>query len=311
MKRRTVILSTLLAGGLALAGCSDPNAADATRTSAPPAASGDATTITVGSAQFPESEIIAELYAQALEGAGVSVNRSMQIGAREVYAPALENGEIDLVPEYTGNLLSYYDPKTTLTAPEEINGALPDALPDGTGVLEASPAEDKDSLNVTKETAAEHSLKTIADLSKLGDFSLAANPEFAERSYGIPGLERVYNITGVSFVPINDGGGPATLQALLDGKVQVADIYSTTPSIKEHELVTLEDPENLIAAQNVVPFVRKEAMTPEITEVLNKVSAALTTEDLIEMNGRSSGDEKAAAATIAKEWLAEKGLSGS
>ncbi|SDZ83229.1 osmoprotectant transport system substrate-binding protein [Bowdeniella nasicola] len=310
MKRRNLILPALLASALALAGCSDPNADDAKKTTSPTGDGGSASSIAVGSAQFPESEIIGELYAQALEDAGVQVKRSMQIGAREVYAPALENGEIDLVPDYTGNLLAYFDPETDKTDPAGIMAALPDALPDGTEVLEASPAENKDSLNVTQATAEEHSLASIADLKNVEGISLAANPEFAERSYGIPGLERVYGITGVKFVPINDGGGPATVKALLDGDVIVADIYSTTPAIKDNNLVTLDDPENLIAAQHVIPFVRTEAMTDDIKAVINKVSAELTTDALIEMNGRSSGDEKASAATIAKDWLTEKGLIG-
>ena len=312
MKLRHLAVATL-ASALTLAGCSDPNSADKASGAASSSAGGDtaaSSSITIGSAAFPESEIIAELYAQALEDQGVKVERQMQIGAREVYVPALENGEIDLVPEYTGNLLSYFNPDSTETEPTAIVDALPDALPDGTEVLEPSKAEDKDSLNVTADLAKENNLSTIGDLKNLDGFSLAANPEFAERSYGIPGLEKIYNLTGIDFVAINDGGGPATVQALIDGKVQVADIYSTTPAIKENNFVTLEDPENMIAAQQVIALVRSEAATDDVKAVVNKVSQELTTEDLLAMNGRSSGDEKASASAIAKDWLAEKGITG-
>lgn len=285
--------------GLSLAACGDdPTDGDK--------AASD--TIVVGSAEFPENAIIAEIYAQALEAEGVKVSKKLNIGAREAYIKALESGEIDLVPEYSGNLLSYYDPKTTATSPEQIDDALDDALPDELEVLDASPAEDKDSLNVTPELAASEGLKTIADLKKIDGLKLGANPEFKTRAYGIPGLEKVYGITGVKFTPISDGGGPATLKALLDGKVDVADIYSTTPSIVANKLVTLEDPENLIASQNVIPLINDKKASDKVEDILDKVSAALTTADLLDLNGKNQGDDKTAPDVLAKEWLTAKGL---
>ncbi len=287
--------------GLTLAACGgDPTSDDSS------ASAGD--TITIGSAAFPENEIIAEIYAQALEAEGVKVEKKLNIGAREVYIPALEKGEIDLLPEYSGNLLSYLDNSATATSAEDIEDALDDALPEGLEVLDAAPAEDKDSLNVTSEFATENNLKTIADLKNLDGFSLGANPEFKEREYGIPGLERVYGITGVKFVPISDGGGPKTLKSLLDGDIDVADIYSTTPSITANNLVTLEDPESLIAAQNVIPVINEKKATDQVEDVLDKVSAALTTEDLLDLNSKNQGDDKTAPAVLAKEWLTSKGL---
>jgi len=265
-------------------------------------------TIVVGSAAFAENEIIAEIYAQALEAEGITVTKKLNIGAREAYLPALENGEIDLIPEYSGNLLGYLDPDATATAPDEIEEALDDALPEKLDLLDFSAAEDKDSLNVTAEFAKKNDLTTIADLADLDGLRLAANPEFSERPYGIPGLEKVYGITGIKFTAISDGGGPATLKALLDGDVDVADIYSTTPSIVDNDLVTLGDPKNLIAAQNVVPLISDEKASDKVEDVLNAVSAALTTDDLLELNGRNQGDEKAAPATLAKDWLKDKGL---
>jgi osmoprotectant transport system substrate-binding protein len=236
------------------------------------------------------------------------VKKKLNIGAREAYIKALENGEIDLVPEYSGNLLSYYDPKTTATSPEQIDDALADALPETLEVLDASKAEDKDSLNVTPELAAKEGLTTIADLKKIDGLKLGANPEFKTRAYGIPGLEKVYGITDISFTPISDGGGPATLKALLGGKVDVADIYSTTPSILANKLVTLQDPENLIASQNVVPLITEKKASDKVEDVLDEISATLTTEDLLDLNAKNQGDDKTAPDVLAKQWLTDKGL---
>jgi osmoprotectant transport system substrate-binding protein len=265
-------------------------------------------TITVGSAAFPENEIIAEIYAQALEAGGVKVNKKLNIGAREAYIPALKNGEIDLLPEYSGNLLAYLDPKATATSEADIEDALVDALPDNLDVLDAAKAEDKDSLNVTSEFADKNDIATIADLKKVKDLKLGANPEFKTRPYGIPGLEKVYGITGITFIPIGDSGGPKTLKSLVDGDVDVADIYSTTPSILANKLVTLEDPENLIAAQQVVPLINDEKASDKVQKILDGISAQLTTQDLLDLNSKNQGDDKTAPDVLAKEWLTSKGL---
>ena len=265
-------------------------------------------TITVGSAAFPENEIIAEIYAQALEAADVKVEKKLNIGAREAYIPALENGEIDLLPEYSGNLLTYFDSDATASSREDIVTALGDAVPDALEVLEPAPAEDKDSLNVTPKFAEKNNVASIADLAEVDGLKLAAPPEFEERANGLPGLEREYGITDVEFTGISDGGGPATLKALLDGTVDVANIFSTTPSIAENDLVTLEDPKNLFPAQNVIPLINSDKASDEVVEVLNGISAELTTEDLLDLNGKNQGDDKVAPAELAKQWLSDKGL---
>jgi osmoprotectant transport system substrate-binding protein len=285
--------------GLTLSACgSDPTSGDKSA----------ADTITVGSAKFPENEIIAEIYAQALEAKGVKVSKKLNIGAREAYIPALKSGEIDLLPEYSGNLLTYLDKNATATSEADIETALAGALPANLEVLNASKAEDKDALNVTPEFAQKNSVATIADLAKVKGLTLGANPEFKIRAYGIPGLEKVYGITGVKFVPISDSGGPATLKALLDGKVDVADIYSTTPSILANKLVTLEDPKNLIAAQQVIPLINDKKASATVTKVLNDISAQLTTADLLDLNSENQGPDKTAPAELAKQWLTDKGL---
>ena len=261
--------------------------------------------VVIGSAAFPESEIVAEIYAQALEAKGIPVKTKLNIGAREVYIPALQKGEIDLIPEYTGNLLTYFDAKATATAPDDVTDALEKAVPNGLKVLEPAPGEDKDSLNVTAEFAKSKDVSSIADLAKVRGLRLAANPEFRQRSYGIPGLEKVYGIKDVTFTPISDGGGPATVKALVSGTVDVADIYSTTPAITANKLVTLDDPKHLIAAQNVVPLIRKAKVSADVVDVLNAVSAELTTHELLELNEENQGKDKVAPAVLAKKWVKE------
>jgi osmoprotectant transport system substrate-binding protein len=300
MKTRLTTALAVGALGLTLTACGgDPTEGEKSATD----------TITVGSAAFPENEILAEIYAQALEAKDVKVDKKLNIGAREAYIPALENGEIDLLPEYTGNLLLYFDKDATATAPDDVIAALGDALPEGLETLEPAEAEDKDSLNVTPEFAEQYDVDSITDLARFqDDLRLAANPEFKERPYGIPGLEKVYGIKGIKFTPISDGGGPATLKALLDDKVDVANIFSTTPSIKANKLVTLKDPENMIAAQQVVPLINSDKASDNVVDTLNAVSAELTTDDLLELNSQNQGDDKVAPAELAKQWLSDKGL---
>jgi osmoprotectant transport system substrate-binding protein len=223
-----------------------------------------------------------------------------------VYLKALEEGSIDLIPEYTGNLLAAYDPDATATSSDEVYAALGDALPEGFEVLDESPAEDKDSYNVTKEYSEAEGVTSLADLEGK-TVRVGGGAVLGEREYGIPGLTDVYGVDA-SLVTIEDQGGPNTVKALLDGQVDIANIYSTTPSILDNDFVTLEDPENLIKAQNVVPLVKTSKMDADITSVLDEVSAALTTEDLTEMNRRNQGDEKAEPKAIAADWLKEKAL---
>jgi osmoprotectant transport system substrate-binding protein len=285
--------------GLVLAACGgDPTAGDRSASD----------TITIGSAAFPENEIIAEIYAQGLEAKGVKVKKHLNIGAREAYIPAMKNGEIDLLPEYTGNLLQYIDKTATASAPDDVVAAVEKALPDGLEILDVSKAENKDSLNVTPKFAANNAVRTIGDLAKIDDLRLGANPEFKTRRFGLPGMEKLYGIKGVKFTGISDGGGPATLKALLDDKVDVVDIYSTTPSILANKLVTLEDPEDMFAAQNVVPLIKDDKDSDTVEDVLNSISAQLTTADLVDLNSRNQGPDKTAPATLAKDWLTAKGL---
>lgn len=274
-----------------------------------PLSSSSSSGIVVGSANFGESKILAEIYAGALNARGIEATTRLDIGARKAYITALDEGTISLVPEYSGNLLTYYRPTSRAAKPDVVMTELKAALPKSLQVLEPSAAEDKDSLNVTPATALRYHLTAIGDLADVPNLRLAANPEFKTNSYGIPGLAKVYGLTKIAFTPISDGGGAATLKALLDGDVDVADIYSTTSSISANKLVTLDDPMHLIAAQNVVPLIRSDKNSTAVTNVLNEVSAKLTTAGLLALNSEFDGPSKPSAQVVAARWLKANGFS--
>jgi len=284
---------------LALSGCasSDPLGGDTTGT--PPAEGSD--TIVVGSQAYYSNEIIAEIYAQALEGAGFTVERKFQIGQRDVYIPSLEDGSVQLFPEYTGNLLQFFDPDTTATTSDDVYAALQTALPEGLTVLDQSPATDQDSYNVTADFAAEHDLTSIADLAGIDGLTLGGAPELEERPYGPKGLKEIYDVD-VAFSATAD----TTVDELVAGNIQVANVYSADPRIQTNDLVTLEDPKGLFLASNVVPVASTE-IADEIADVINAVSAALTPEGLVALNVEST-EQQRSSSDIAADWLAANGL---
>lgn len=266
--------------------------------------SDNAEAIVIGSQAYYSNEIIAEIYAQALEDGGFQVEREFQIGQRDVYMPELEAGELDLLPDYTGNLVQYYSDEDETGTPDEIHEQLQQVLPDGLQALDWAAATDQDSYTVTAETAEEYDLETIGDLTQLDQpVSIAANSEFSARPYGPDGAQEVYGVE-LDLTGVEDSGGPLTVSALLDGDVQVADIYTSSPAIAENGLVTLEDPENLILSQNVVP-IASEDLDDEAAQIVNDVQADLSLEDLIDLNTASVEDE-AAAADVAEQWLADR-----
>lgn len=304
---RRALLPVAAIGLLTLSACggSDPLAEDDSTA----AADGS---VTVGSADFPESQIIAELYAGVLQDAGIEASTEPGIGAREAYIGAVEDGSIDLVPDYSGNLLLYVDPESDVSSAEEIITELPDALPEGLTVFEASDAENKDAMVVTQETADEYSLSSIADMAPVCDqLVIAGPPEFQERAYGLPGLEENYGCVPASFEPINDGGGTLTVDALTRGEVDVANIFTTTPAIEEQDLVVLEDPENNFIAQQVVPLAAADRLPDGAQEALDDFSAKLTTQDLIELNQAVTGDGAVSPEQAAQDWLEANGYSTS
>lgn len=270
-------------------------------------ATGGATAaIVIGSQPYYSNEIIAECYAQMIEKAGMSVNREYQIGQREVYMAELENGKIDLIPEYLGNLVQYLDKGTKARTEKELYAQLETVLPKGLRALQPAAATDQDSYTVTQETARKYGLTTIADLVKLPQpIKFAANSEYTARPFGPAGLKRVYGVE-VQLIPVEDSGGPLTLKALLDGTVQVANIYTADPAIKTNNLVVLQDPKDLILPQNIVP-VLSDKVDEKAAAAVASVDEKLSMDALIELNTESVS-KKAKSAEVAKRWLTSQGL---
>jgi len=307
VKRYALMTSLAVTAALALAGCggnNDPLASDGGDSG-----SSSGSTLVVGSANFPENALLAEIYAGALKGAGLDVDTKLNIGSREVYLKSMEPGDasVDIFPEYTGVLRDYFDQSTTGTTSEEVYKELVAALPDYLKVLKPSTAEDKDAVVVTQDTADKYHLSQIGDLADVaGDLTLGGPPEWKTRETGVPGLEKVYGVTFGDFRAL-DAGGPLTLRALLDGQIDAGNLFTTDPNIAANNLVVLDDPKSLFAAQNVVPLVRSDVLNDTIETTLDKVSEALNTDNLGELVKRVVID-KEDPETVAADFLKQEGL---
>jgi osmoprotectant transport system substrate-binding protein len=307
MRRITTLTGLAASVALALSACGggsdDPMAGD----------SGDGgESVIVGSANFSESALLAEIYAGALEAKDVEVTTRLNIGSREVYIKALEDGSIDVVPEYTGVLRDYFllaakaEPGTASDA-QGVYDELVEAVPEGLEVGDYSEAEDKDALVVTQDTAEQNSLTEIGDLADVaGDMTLGGPPEWKTRQTGIPGLKEVYGVEFGDFTE-TDAGGPLTLKALTQGRIDAGNLFSTNPQIPANDLVVLEDPESLFGSQNIVPLMREEVASDEVTTTLNEVGEKLTTDTLTDLVAQVDID-KEDPADVAEQWLADNDL---
>jgi osmoprotectant transport system substrate-binding protein len=312
LRRSSLLVSLTAVAALGLAACGGGDEA-LESDSGESGDSGGSGEVVVGSANFPENALLAEIYAGALEGAGVEASTRLNIGSREVYLPAIEDGSIDVLPEYTGVLRDYFlaaegeDAVGEASDPDGVYEELLDVLPDGLAVLEYSEAQDKDAVVVTAETAEEYDLAEIGDLADVaGDLTLGGPPEWKTRQTGIPGLEEVYGVTFDDFIEL-DAGGPQTLSALLNGRIDAANLFTTDPNVGANDLVPLEDPEALFAAQNVVPLLREDVVDDTVVGALDAVSSALTTEVLGDLVTQVVID-KEDPEQVAEQFLADNDL---
>ena len=303
-RRRILQVGVTALAALVLVACGGGDDADPLKDDSS-ASSGEA--IVVGSQDYYSSEIIAEIYAQALEAADYEVEREFRIGQREVYVPEIEDGSIDLFPEYSGPLLQYWEPDTEARLSEDVYDALVEAAPEDLTILEQSEATDQDAYVVTREFAEANDLKTLEDLAKVEEpLTIGANSELEDRPNGPKGLKEAYGFEP-AFTPIEDSGGPLTVKALKDGTIQMAIIYTADPSLAKNDLVALEDTKGLFLASHVVP-VASDKLDEDAIAIIDRISAALTPEGLIELNAKSV-DDQAPAADIAKAWLADNDVS--
>jgi osmoprotectant transport system substrate-binding protein len=300
--RRSSVLAASLA--FALAACVGPG------TPAEDARGDDA--ITVASFAFPESVLLAEIYAQAIEGAGIRVEREPSLGPRELVMPALLEGLVEFVPEYAGSGLQFLAGDGSTSPDHAINHErFAERLePLDVTALDASPAEDQNGFAVTTETAQRYGLRTLSDLAAVSrELAFGGPPECTRRPFCLPGLERSYGIAFGQVFTNLDAGGPRTVSALAEGTVDVALLFTSDGAIDLNDFVLLEDDLRLQPAENVTPVIRTGVLDrfgPSLADSVNAVSALLSTDELRTLNA-----EVARGATpeqIASRWLASNGL---
>ena len=269
----------------------------------------DTSSVIVGSTNFPEQLILAQMYAAVLEKAGVDVQTRLNLGSREVVFPALEKGDIQLLPEYNGAALTFLDPKATAVASDEVNTALTPLL-DAKGLvaLQASPAEDKDAWAVTKETSDKYNLHKISDLKPVASqLVIGGPPELKTRPAGLPGLKRVYGIGDFKEFKSLDAGGPLTISALKKGDIDVGRVFTSQGVIAAEAWVVLEEDKPRQPAQNIVPIGRKDKMTDQVKQALDALAPKITTEELTKLNAQVDVEKKDPE-SVARDWLSQQGL---
>jgi len=262
-------------------------------------------TLTVAGFNFPESSILAEIYGKSLEHDGYTINYKLLLGTREVVAPALESGQIDLYPGYAATDLEFYnkgagEASGDVTATTAKRNSRLSAL--GLVALTPSAAVDQNAFAVTKATQTKFNLTKLSDLAPIGSqLTLGAGPECPTRPYCQPGLQKTYGITFKAFKPL-DTDGPLTRAAFKNGTIDVGLVFSSDGDLNSLGLVVLQDDKHLENADNVVPIIRQAAASDEVKRVLNAIDAKLTTADLVTMNSQVSIQHQDADA-VAMAWL--------
>lgn len=305
-KNPGVAVLALAAATALLAGCSssdegsDPLAGD----------KADSGTVVVGSNNFAESILIADIYGEALKAKGIKVTYKPNIGSRETTYGLLKNGSITVLPEYNGSLLAYLDKDAAQESSTAVDAAVKTKLDASLTLLDSAPAEDKDSLTVNAATAEKYGLtaeSTIEDLKDAApELVIGGSPEFQTRQQGLLGLKSEYGVEFKSFKAL-DAGGPLTQAALKKNTVQAADIFTTDPTITKEKFVVLQDPKNLFGFANVTPLVYKSGLSSEGVAALNAVSAKLDTKALLDMDSQVQLESKDPL-DVAKAWLKSAGL---
>lgn len=284
-------------------------------TACAPAASpgGPKPTVRVGSTNFTEQLILAELYGQVLEASGYRVERRLNLGNREIVAPALESGQIDMYAEYLATYLTYVtkDPTKATADAAATHRALEEALkPKNLTVLDYAPAVDNDGFVVTRATADRHNLSKLSDLVRLNDqLVFGGPPECPDRPFCLQGLSQIYGLKFKEFKAL-DVGGPMTVAALEGNQIDVGVLLTTDAVIQARGFVLLQDDKRLQLADNVAPVVRNDLLSRapnDFKSLINSVSAKITTQELTGLN-RQVGLDRKDPRDVAAGWLREKGL---
>ena len=267
------------------------------------------TTITVGTKNFTEAFVLGQLYKQALEAKGFDVAYKENIGSTELIQKALTSGKITLYPEYVGIAYTVTFKKKAFPASAQATYGTVKSLyaKKGYTVLRMTPFQDVDAVAVLRTTARKYGLKSVADLKKVPDLTLAAFPEFRTRETGLVGMKKRSGVTGVKFTPL---AGISAYKLLDDKKVLAAGVFSTDPPLATSKYVVLKDPKNIFGFQNVVPIVSNKLVSEygsKLTSTLNAVSSKLTLKAMLAMNTAVYVDQKPAK-QIADAFLKANGL---
>jgi osmoprotectant transport system substrate-binding protein len=303
-----VLGAGLLALALFASACSDSGGDDTGGDSSP--SSEPKGNITVGvSGAFAENQLVAEMYAKVLEANGYTVSRELNLENREIGDQALESGDIDLKPEYTGFELGFWDPNaTTNGSPEEVAGTLADAAAErGLVTYGISPANSTNVFVTLPATAEERSLTDLSSVAPVsGELTLGAPADCPDQPFCIPGLKDVYGIEFGEVRPL-DPGGKKTVAALDSGAVDIAEFFSLDPTITDKGYVVLTDDQNLQANGNFVPLVRDEVASEELGALLDSVTTTLTDENMRDMVGQVQNEQRELG-DVASEYLTGAGI---
>ncbi len=310
LRPRIPILAIPVLAGVLLAGCGTSGSSGSSG-----GGSGDKGSVTIAAFNFNESAILANMYAEVLKKAGYKVTVK-SLTTREVVEPALEKGDIDVVPEYLSTLTEFLNgkkngPTATPLASSDVDktvSALKSLIePKGVKVLTPSPATDQNAFAVTAKFATDNNLTKLSDLAAYkGKLVLGGPSECPKRPFCQVGLEKSYGLKFTGFQSL-DAGGPLTKTAIKNGKVQIGLVFSSDGGIDALGLKVLEDDKGLQNADNIVPVVRSGKAKADLTAALDKVSAALTTDELVALNKKADIDRQNPK-QVAMDFLKEKGL---
>jgi len=301
MRRFSVLALAAAAAAILIAGCA-------------PGAAGGKPTVRVGSTNFSEQVVLAELYSQVLEASGYPIERRFNLGSREIVAPALETGQIDMYPEYMATYVTYLNPGDTTKAstdPVTTYRNLVDTLRGkNMTVLDYAPAVDTNGFVVTKTRSDRDNLKKVSDLTRFnGQLVLGGPPECPQRPFCQVGLQNTYGVQMKEFKPL-DVGGPLTVAALEANQIDVAVLFTTDAAIQVKNFVLLEDDKRLQNADNVAPVVRNDLLDRALADfkpLVNGVTNRMTTEELTALN-KQVGVDRMDPKDAARDWLRAKQL---
>ena len=265
--------------------------------------------VTLGTKDFTEEFVLGELYKQALEAKGFTVNLKKNIGSTEIIDKALTSGQIDGYPEYLGVSVAVVARKDIIPKSDQQTYDLAKSFYEGRGqtISQQTPFFDVDAIATTKDFAQKNGLKTVADLKKLDSFTVGARPEFKDRYQGLKGMKKVYGLTNAKFKQLALG---IQYQALDSGDVDSANVFSTDAQLASGKYTVLEDPKGVFGYQHVAMVMDKkknDALGPDFFGTLDAVSKLLTNDAMISMNKAVAIDKQDEAA-VAKKFLQANNL---